>query len=343
MSGTSLDGVDLAYCTFIYENGHWDFSIQKAITYKYPLDWKHNLKESIFKDANQLKNLDQLYGIYLGNSCREFIDKNKFKPDLIASHGHTVFHKPDLGFTLQIGNGEEIARICNTPTVFDFRSMDVKLGGQGAPLVPIGDKLLFNEFDFCLNLGGFANISFDKNNERIAFDICPVNIVINELCTEIGLDYDKDGKSAKKGCVNPDLLGDLNNLDFFQKPHPKSLGKEFIFEKVNPIINKYTLSTEDKLRTFYEHIAQQIASIINSEKGKTILISGGGAYNLFLVDLIKQRTNKNIILPSKEIIEFKEALIFAFLGILKLRGEVNCLASVTGASSDCSGGVLVMP
>ncbi len=343
MSGTSLDGIDLAYCTFEYKEDLWGFKIEKSITIEYPKDWKYNLKESIYKNKNQLQSLDKLYGEFLGITCKNFIKDYDLDPDLIASHGHTVFHNPDKGFTLQIGNGEKIARICNTPTVYDFRSTDVKLGGQGAPLVPIGDKLLFSEFDFCLNLGGFANISFDKNNKRIAFDICPVNIVINELCEQIGLDYDKDGKIAQKGNIDTVLLTELNNLDYYQKAFPKSLGKEFIIEKVNPILNKYSLSIEDQLRTFYEHIAKQIASILNSKKGNSILISGGGAYNVFLIELIRKHINKKIILPSKEIIEYKEAIIFAFLGVLKLRNENNCLASVTGASSDNSGGIFIMP
>lgn len=343
MSGTSLDGLDLAYCNFIFKKNNWTFTIDKAKTIEYPMDWKFSLKESIFKDKIQLHTLDQLYGEYLGNVCKEFIDDHDLKPDLIASHGHTIFHKPHLGFTLQIGNGEKIAQITNIPTICDFRSLDVKLGGQGAPLVPIGDKLLFNDSDFCLNLGGFSNISFEKNNERIAFDICPTNIVINELCAEIGLDYDKYGAIGKKGILNTGLLRELNNLDFYQKTFPKSLGKEFIIDKINPIISKYNLTIEDKLRTFYEHIALQISFIVNSEKGNTLMISGGGAYNLFLIDLLRKYINKEIILPSNEIIEFKEALIFAFLGVLKLRGENNCLASVTGASADSSGGVLYTP
>lgn len=343
MSGTSLDGIDLAYCTFEFKENHWHFKIEESTTIEYSKDWKYNLKESIYKNKNQLQTLDKLYGEFLGITCKKFINDYNLKPDLIASHGHTIFHQPDKEFTLQIGNGEEIARICNTPTAYDFRSMDVELGGQGAPLVPIGDKLLFREFDFCLNLGGFANISFEKNKKRIAFDICPANILINELCEKIGKDYDKDGEIAKRGHTNINLIRELNNLDFYKNQYPKSLGKEFIIEKVNPIINKYSLSTEDNLRTIYDHIAQQITKVIHTEIDKNILISGGGAYNVFLIELIRKNINIEIKLPSKEIIEYKEALIFAFLGVLKLRGENNCLASVTGASSDCSGGVLYKP
>lgn len=343
MSGTSLDGVDLAYCNFSFKNKHWSFTIEKAKTIEYPKDWKYSLKESIFKDKTQLQTLDQLYGEFLGEICKEFINDFNLKPDLIASHGHTIFHKPHLGFTLQIGNGEKIAKATNIPTVFDFRSLDVQLGGQGAPLVPIGDRLLFNEFDFCLNLGGFANISFEKYNQRMAFDICPANIIINQICESIGLDYDKDGEIAKRGYTNIDLIRELNNLNYYKSPYPKSLGKEFVIEKINPIIHKYKLSTEDKLRTVYDHITQQIGKIITTEIGNNVLISGGGAHNTFLIDLLRANTSKEIIIPDDNIIEFKEAMIFAFLGVLKLRGENNCLSSVTGASNDCSGGILIMP
>ncbi len=343
MSGTSLDGIDLAYCIFTLKDNQWTFSIEKALTIEYPKDWQYSLKESIYKNAEQLKTLDKLYGAFLGKLCKDFIDNHKLKPDLIASHGHTVFHQPEKGFTLQIGDGHEIANITGIKTVFDFRSLDVELGGQGAPLVPIGDKLLFGEYDFCLNLGGFSNVSFEKNKKRIAFDICPVNIVINELCKEVGLDYDKDGLLAKKGQIDTRLLSELNNISFYKKQHPKSLGIEFVLENIFPLFKKHDLPLEDKLRTFYEHIALQIAKTINPETGKKVLITGGGIYNVFLMEQIKKQINKEIAIPSKTIIDFKEAMIFAFLGVLKLRGENNCLSSVTGASKNCSGGIIASP
>jgi len=343
MSGTSLDGVDIAYCNFELEDDSWKFTIKETTTVKYAPEWHLNLKESIFKDANQLQILDNLYGEYLGNLCKSFINKHKIKPDLIASHGHTVFHQPDKGFTLQIGNGDKIAKITNTPTVYDFRSLDVKLGGQGAPLVPIGDRLLFKEYDFCLNLGGFANISFEKNTTRIAFDICPLNIVINEVCEHIGLSFDKNGEIAKQGEVNTNLLNELNDLKYYAQVFPKSLGKEFVLEEIQPLLNKYPISIAHKLRTFYEHIAIQISKTINTETGETVLVTGGGTYNVYLLELIRKHINRKIVIPSKTIIDFKEAMIFAFLGVLKKRGENNCLASVTGASQDCSGGILAIP
>lgn len=343
MSGTSLDGVDLAYCIFSLKNKKWSFTIEEAMTISYPNEWIYNLKEAIFKDREQLKKLDILYGDYLGNRCKHFMTQHNLQPDLIASHGHTIFHQPEKGFTLQIGNGNQIAKIAGIKTVYDFRSLDVRLGGQGAPLVPIGDKFLFPDYDFCLNLGGFSNISFERNGQRIAFDICPVNVVINTICKTVDLDYDKDGSLAKKGTIHPQLLSELNNIPFYQKNEPKSLGIEFVLEYIYPLLKKYDLSIEDKLRTYYEHIAIQTAKIINPVKGENVLITGGGAYNNFLIACIKTHINKESYIPSKVIIDFKEALIFGLLGILKLKGENNCLASVTGASEDCSGGKISFP
>lgn len=343
MSGSSLDGVDIAYCILTENQNKWDFKIEKATTIEYSKEWRYKLKESMFKNFKQLEILDISYGEFLGHLCKKFINEQNILPSLIASHGHTVFHKPDKKITLQIGNGKKIAQITNVATVYDFRSLDVKLGGQGAPLVPVGDQLLFKNYDFCLNLGGFTNISFHKNDNRIAFDICPCNILLNQICEEIGVEYDKNGNLGKTGMIYTELLLDLNQLKFYQQKPPKSLGKEFVLNKIQPLLKKFNLPVVDKLRTVYEHIALQITSIIEHEIGDNVLITGGGAYNTFLLDLIRQKTTKKLEIPSKEIINYKEALIFGFLGILKFRGENNCLASVTGASRDCSGGILVYP
>jgi len=280
------------------------------------------------------------YGKYIGQQVLNFIEANKFKPDFIASHGHTIFHKPDEQLTLQIGDGNTIAAITGYPVVFDFRSLDVSLGGQGAPLVPIGDKLLFGEYDFCLNLGGFANISFEKNNQRMAFDICPVNFVLNHLAEKEHKSFDTDGELAKSGKVNPELLNELNLLAYYKLSSPKSLGREWVEEKVFPLLEKYNLSNIDLISTFTEHVAIQIARVIKNEKGNSLIITGGGAYNKYLIDRIKHHSNIRVLIPEALLVEYKEALVFAFLGLLRLRGEVNCLSSVTGASRDSSTGVL---
>ncbi|HKJ06628.1 MAG TPA: anhydro-N-acetylmuramic acid kinase, partial [Flavobacteriaceae bacterium] len=243
------------------------------------------------------------------------------------------------GYTLQIGNGPQIFNATKVKTICDFRVQDVQLGGQGAPLVPIGDKLLFSKYNYCLNLGGFANVSFEEKNKRIAFDICPVNIVMNFYAKQLGKEYDNKGLIARKGKIHKTLLNDLNAISFYKKTPPKSLGFEFVKAVIFPLIQKYNLPVPTILRTFIEHIAIQMASVIKGEK-KECLITGGGAFNTFLIEVLAQKTAVKLILPSEEIINYKEALIFALLGYLKNFNQVNCLQSVTGASRNHSSGVI---
>lgn len=296
-------------------------------------------KNGIHLSSIELSELNIEYTNLLGNIISEFIAKNDISNlDAVCSHGHTILHQPENGFTLQIGNLPEIAKITNQKMVCNFRVQDVLFGGQGAPLVPIGDKILFSEFDYCLNLGGFSNISFEENNERIAFDISPVNTVLNFYANTFGLEYDDKGKISESGNVNLELLDELNKLEFYQKSYPKSLGFEFVQEIILPLLENHPISVEDKMRTFTEHIAFQIGEILQTKTGK-LLISGGGVYNDFLIDRIKNHLPKTeIIIPDEKTIKFKEALIFALLGVLKLRNEVNVLASVTGAKQNHSSG-----
>ncbi len=267
---------------------------------------------------------------------------------MIASHGHTVFHMPEQQLNFQLGDGATIAAVTGINTVNDFRTLDVALNGQGAPLVPIGDYFLFRKYDSCINLGGFANISFENSDKKqIAYDISPVNIVLNELAQTTGVEYDKDGEMGLKGEINKDLLKKLNKLAYYKQAPPKSLGKEWIDEKIMPLINKSNISINDKMRTVYEHVAFQIGGCINKNikehngtKKSSILFTGGGTHNKFLMDLIKVKSKAAVIVPVKEIIDYKEALIFAFLGILRFRRQVNCLSSVTGSKADNSGGII---
>ena len=287
----------------------------------------------------ELLHLNKKYTLLLGNTISEFISKYNLKSiDAVCSHGHTILHQPKNGFTLQIGNLPEIATICNQKVVCDFRVQDVELGGQGAPLVPIGDRILFSTYDYCLNLGGFSNISFEENGNRIAFDISPVNTVLNFYANKLGLNYDDKGIISSTGKVNLSLFNELNELNFYKLAHPKSLGFEFVKEIVLPIIESHEISIEDKLATFTEHIAIQIGLALPNKKNK-LLISGGGTYNDFLIGRIQYYLKEtSFIIPEKKIIEFKEALIFGLLGVLKLRNEINTLGSVTGASKDHSSG-----
>ncbi len=341
MSGTSLDGVDIAYIEFIYTE-KWDFNLIYGETFRYSNDWLNKLKQAFNYNKNELNLINDKYGKYLAELINKFIDKKNIKKvDFIASHGHTIHHKPDEGYTLQIGNGKTIADITKIKTVYDFRTQDVYLGGQGAPLVPIGDELLFSEYDYCLNLGGFANISFKKGNDRIAYDICAVNTVLNFFSKKLGFDYDNNGEIASKNNINSILLNDLNDLDFYKTSAPKSLGIEYVNDIILPLINNYKISSEDAITTFVEHIAIQISNNI-SKDGK-LLITGGGAFNSYLIERIKFYTNSSVIIPSNNVIDFKEAIVFGFLGLLKLENKVNCLKSVTGASKDHSSGKISQP
>lgn len=341
MSGTSLDGVDLAHIQFEIKDSKWTFKILECETISYDSNWISTLKTAVDYNENQLLELNKDYTQLLASIISDFIKKHAvLNLDAVCSHGHTILHQPQNGFTLQIGNLPEIANLIQQTVVCDFRVQDVQLGGQGAPLVPIGDRILFSEYNYCMNLGGFSNVSFEENNTRIAFDISAVNTVLNFYANQLGLDYDDKGQISRTGNCNVDLLNELNALDFYQKKHPKSLGFEFVKEVVLPIIEHYQISIEDKLHTYTEHIAIQIALALPKKKGN-MLTTGGGAYNDFLIERIQfHLPEMNIVIPSKKILEFKEALIFALLGVLKMRGDVNALQSVTGAKYDHSSGVI---
>ena len=338
MSGTSLDGIDLAYLAFTRENG-WKASILKAETIPYSQKWVETLKTSAELSRPEITALDEKYTDYLAEIIQQFIQKNKIeKLDAVCSHGHTVLHQPEKGFTVQIGNLPKLATMLQQKVVCDFRVQDVELGGQGAPLVPIGDRLLFSDYDYCLNLGGFANISTEIESKRIAYDICPVNTVLNEYASRLGFAFDRDGAIARNAEVNQDLLKELNSLSFYQQKPPKSLGIEWVNSVIFPILEKSESTSEEIIATFTEHVAVQLSENIQHYSSQKVLVTGGGAFNTYLIELLQQKTKAQIILPQKNLIEFKEALIFGFLGVLRLENEVNVLASVTGASKNHSSG-----
>ena len=338
MSGTSLDGIDLALINFNF-NKNWSFNILKAETINYTQEWYKKLKLLVNSSKEDLMEVDNEYSIYLAKVIQNFILNNNIENiDAICSHGHTALHKPEEGVTYQIGNLPILEKKINKTVVCNFRVQDVALGGQGAPLVPIGDQLLFSKYEYCVNLGGFANLSSEINGKRIAFDICPVNIVLNKYVSKLGLAYDDKGNISKKGIIKHDLLNKLNNLQFYKDDYPKSLGLEWVNSNVFPLIDAYNLSIEDVLRTFVEHIAIQISKVL--VKNTSVLVTGGGVFNSFLMSRIESLFNNSIQIPEKQIVEYKEALIFGFLGVLKLRNENNCLASVTGAKVNHSSGVI---
>jgi anhydro-N-acetylmuramic acid kinase len=341
MSGTSLDGVDLVACSFKQNNEKWDYRIYHGTTCEYPTQMFNRLLNSHQITGLELAVLNKDYGRFLGVLVSDFMRETRFVPDFIASHGYTVFHEPVTGLTLQIGSGAEIAATTGIKTVCDFRTTDVALGGNGAPLVPIGDKLLFSEYTACLNLGGFSNISFDQDGHRIALDVCPVNIVLNHLMRQLGKAYDDKGQHGQKGNVNQNLLDQLNDIPYYKLSAPKSLGREFVEDKILPVLNLEP-NIYNVLATFYQHIALQISQVINEVPKGKILVTGGGAYNHFLVELIQNKTESELVIPQKELIDLKEALIFAFLGMLRVTENVNCLQSVTGSSKDNIGGAVYL-
>ncbi len=338
MSGTSLDGLDLALCEFGFSEGNWNCRIEYAETIQYDNDWKGRLSGLENSTALDYARTDAEFGHFLGRMVNNFLSGNSLHADFIASHGHTIFHQPSAGFTSQIGQGAAIAAETGMTVISGFRDLDVALGGQGAPLVPIGDDLLFGSFSACLNIGGFSNISFRKSGNRIAFDICPANIVLNALARKTGMEFDRDGLMARSGQVDTSLLRELNDLAYYHTAYPKSLGKEWVLQHVYPLLDHSGLTIEDQLATFIQHIATQLGRALSELPGGEMLVTGGGAHNLFLIERLKQQGMMDVIIPDPYLVNYKEALIFAFLGVLRYRGEINCLKSVTGACRNSSAG-----
>lgn len=348
MSGSSLDGLDIAFAEFHENGGKWSYVVKETACYIYEEEWINRLTKATLLSAQEYQLLHADYGHYIGQKVNEFIDDRglKYQVSLIASHGHTTFHLPSKKMTAQLGEGSAIAAETKLPVVSDLRSLDVAFGGQGAPIVPIGEKLLMNDYDYFLNLGGIANIS--ANTELyIAFDICPANRVLNMLANEAGKSYDDCGKMAASGNVNPELLEKLNQLSYYRQPHPKSLANDFGTDTVYPMIKAAGCSIPDALRTYCEHIAVQIAKAISDSRLTThdsrLLATGGGAFNNFLTDRIKeylQKLNIELVIPDASLVSYKEALIMAFIGVLRWRQEYNVLSSVTGSSRDSIGGAL---
>ncbi|WP_391594932.1 anhydro-N-acetylmuramic acid kinase [Winogradskyella sp.] len=340
MSGTSVDGVDLCAATFEFD-GSWHYSIDIAETSLYPDKWEERLKNTLHLEHDDLQAFDQEYTRHLAEHINRFIKKHDLKNiEAVCSHGHTVFHQPERGLTYQIGNKPDLAGLVGHKVVCDFRVQDVNLGGQGAPLVPIGDRHLFGSYDICLNLGGFSNVSYEWEGSRWAYDVCPINALLNRYASSLGLPYDNGGLIAKSGNLNAELFQALNNLSYYLKKPPKSLGMEWVELEVLPLVSNFDIPVKDILNTLTEHMAHQIGLHLNPLKKSSMLISGGGTYNTYLIDRIRVFNTAEVIIPDSVIIDFKEALIFGFLGILRLRNETNCLKSVTGAHHDhCSGEV----
>lgn len=343
MSGTSLDGVDLAHCRFNLTGTSWKFSILHAVTIPYTAAWKSQLSSAHELPTEMLLTLHAAFGKFLGEQCRQFMREKKIKNlDLVASHGHTIFHQPASGLTYQLGDGNALHAVVGVPVVCDFRSLDVQLGGEGAPLVPVGDLHLFSHADVCLNLGGISNLSLNARGKRIAFDICFCNMMLNHLAAKAGRPFDDNGSLARSGKVQAGLLAAFEKKYRATLGYP-SLAREGFEKDFQSLLDNDSFTIEDRLRTVCESIASEISRAIPGKKKVTLLATGGGALNEFLMERISSRLEGRVrvTVPDADIINFKEAMVFAFLGVLRVRGEVNVLKRVTGASRDSCSGVLI--
>lgn len=343
MSGTSGDGLDIAYCEFDYQD-KWRYNLVAADTAAFPPALENSLKMAHRLGGEDLALLDLQLGKWMGRTVKQFCEGRGLRPMATASHGHTVFHQPEKAFTLQIGNGWSIYKESGYPVINDFRTPDLLQGGQGAPLVPVGDRLLFGDYDYCLNLGGIANISMETPEGRKAFDVSPFNLLLNYFAKKRGLAYDAQGLLARSGKVIPDLLAALENIAYYQREGAKSLGRETVDQTYLPLLAKFDCSVEDVSATLVEHFSLRVKAVVVNHMAAAIpakiLTTGGGAYHQFFIDRLAFHCGNQaqIIMPEEKIVNFKEALIFAFLGVLRLRREINCLKSVTGATVDtCSG------
>jgi len=353
MSGSSLDGLDIVLAEFQESGGKWSYDIPKAKCYSYSAAWIERLGTATSLNAFDYQLLHSEFGHYIGKRINQFVEENNlhYQPALISSHGHTTFHVPSQKMTSQLGDGAAIAAQTALPVVSDLRALDVAFGGQGAPIVPIGEKLLLGDFDYFLNLGGIANISF-KIEPYVAFDICAANRVLNMLANGAGKEFDDRGAMAAQGKINEQLLRGLNDLPYYKQRYPKSLANDFGAGVVYPLIKNSGSDAKDALRTYVEHIVAQIKNSLTesplipvSDRGHNsqLLVTGGGAFNEFLMERLKSNLNDlniSVIIPDENLVKFKEAMIMAFIGVLRWRQEYNVMSSVTGALRDSINGAL---
>lgn len=351
MSGSSLDGLDIAFAAFREQAGKWTYEILETDCYPYPDEWIQQLQQAIHLPAKEYLLLHTQYGQYLGQQVNRFIEAHQlhYQVAVITSHGHTTFHLPAQKMTAQLGDGAAIAAVTQLPVVSDLRGIDVAFGGQGAPIVPMGEKLLLGEYDYFLNIGGISNVSASSKlrSGGWGFDVCPANRVLNMLANDAGNQYDEGGKIAASGTVHDSLLEELNALDYYKKEPPKSLANDFGTDIVYPLVKKYGIAVNDALRTYTEHIAIQVRHAISGlqpqANGAQLLATGGGAFNTFLIQRITgllQEKGIEVVVPDARLVNYKEALIMAFLGVLRWRQESTVLSTVTGASRDSIGGAL---
>lgn len=353
MSGSSLDGLDIAYCKFDVENENvLDWELLKAETIPFSEMWQSRLTHLPTQSALIYAKTHTYFGHYMGELVIDFMSRNNVFPNFIASHGHTIFHHPNKRMTAQIGDGAALAATTGLMVISDFRTQDIAIGGEGTPLAPAADKYLFEGYDFYLNIGGIANISCNVNGKMIAFDIGGANQVLNGLAVLMNQEYDEDGKIAKAGEVVNELLQEVNSIDYFAQRYPKSLDNQWVIQNLLKKYREYPESVENRMRTAVEQLVEQTVSsvlqIIENEgltsKKYRMLVTGGGVFNSFLIhrmrEFFKGKIDLEIVVPEKEIVQFKEAILMALLGVLRMENIPNCLASVTGAKRNTIGGAI---
>lgn len=353
MSGSSLDGLDIAFVQLHATGGKWGMELLESETYTYNAEWTEKLRGATRLSAEDYLILHTAYGEYIGQEVNRFIGAHglEHKVHMIASHGHTSFHRPDKKMTAQLGDGAAIAAATGLPVISDLRAMDIAFGGQGAPIVPMGERLLFADYPFLLNLGGIANLSFHTAEKTLAFDSCVANRVLNMLINEVGQNFDNGGAMAASGSYNAALAEKLAMLDYYGDPYPKSLGNQWGTDTVYPLVKSAGLPLPDALHTYTIHIADQLAAdlmkIAAKEgvelAGQRMLVTGGGAFNDFLIAALRTRLSAlgmELEIPAPNIIAFKEAIIMALLGVLRWREENSVLSAATGARRNSIGGAL---
>ena len=346
MSGTSLDGLDIACVVFPNAPTNHAFRLEHTETVPLTQDLLLELENIEELSARAVFHLNQKLGLFYAHSVNAFLSKFGITPnsvDAIASHGQTVFHQPEQGFTVQLGCGATLAYRTGLPVINDFRSLDVAAGGQGAPLVPLGDQALFgHEAEAFLNLGGFANISFQRNGKVLAYDICPGNLPLNRFAKVLGKAFDADGEIASKHAADSSLLNALNQLPYYALEGPKSLGTEWLENQFYPCFPKNIVAAT-AIATVTQHLAEQLARTLKKHELQSVYVTGGGAMNTYLMEELRKRYAGTVVIPSTQLLEFKEAIVFAFLGKRFIDQEYNCIASVTGAKENVCGGVLHLP
>jgi anhydro-N-acetylmuramic acid kinase len=356
MSGSSLDGLDIAYCSIDWQNNQVkDWQLLAGETLEFSDMWKSRLSNLPSQSGLIFAKTHTYFGHYMADLVQTFLKKNAIQEvDFIASHGHTIFHNPDQRISIQIGDGAALAAKTGITTICNFRTQDVALDGEGAPLAPLADQYLFEGYDFYLNLGGIANLSANINNRWVAMDCCPANQVLNTLAQELGAEYDNKGAWANQGTVDQTLLGQAANFDFYTESYPKSLGNEWIRQHILPLYLAAPSSWEDKLATACEHIAIEISTSIQQilqkeafqKENYKVLVTGGGAFNDYLMESINAYCNQNhsieLFLPDPSIINFKEAILMALLGVMRMEKTPNSLKTITGAQRDTVNGAVYL-